>query len=347
MRAAGTSVAPGRTGHPPAGETSGPAGGGRSFLGRHWPRIRQGLTWLFFAAVVGLVAHHAREVDWPEIGAALRRYPPWTLALALGLATLSHGLYSTYDLIGRHQTGHRVPAREVIGVGLVSYAFNLNLGSLIGGVAFRYRLYSRLGLDAPTITRVLGLSLLTNWLGYLFVAGVVFLVWPLSPPPDWKIDGGGLRLLGGGLLAVSLLYLAACGFAKRRTWQIRGHELTLPPARIALLQWGLSSLNWMVIAATVCTLLQFRIDYPSVLGVLLVAAIAGVITHVPAGLGVIEVVFVTLLSHRLPQPALLAGLLAYRAVYYLLPLLGASLLFMLIETRARRSARTALTRPHR
>ena len=107
----------------------------------------------------------------------MRRYPPWTLALALGLATLSHGLYSTYDLIGRHQTGHRVPAREVIGVGLVSYAFNLNLGSLIGGVAFRYRLYSRLGLDAPTITRVLGLSLLTNWLGYLFVAGVVFLVW--------------------------------------------------------------------------------------------------------------------------------------------------------------------------
>ena len=67
------------------------------------------------------------------------------------------------------------------------------------------------------------------------------------------------------------------------------------------------------------------------------AAVAGVITHVPAGLGVLEAVFVTMLSSRLPAAQLLAGLLAYRAVYYLLPLAVAAALFAHVEWRRERS----------
>ena len=41
-------------------------------------------------------------------------------------------------------------------VTFVSYVFNLNLGSLVGGVAFRYRLYSRLGNHAHVHTLLFG-----------------------------------------------------------------------------------------------------------------------------------------------------------------------------------------------
>ena len=41
----------------------------------------------------------------------------------------------------------------VMAVNFVSYAFNLCIGSLVGGVGFRYRLYSRLGL-APGVRLV-------------------------------------------------------------------------------------------------------------------------------------------------------------------------------------------------
>jgi uncharacterized membrane protein YbhN (UPF0104 family) len=75
-------------------------------------------------------------------------------------------------------------------------------------------------------------------------------------------------------------------------------------------------------------LLNHRIDYPGTLAVLLVAAVAGVIAHVPAGLGVLEGVFLALLSHRVPQGELLAALLAYRALYYLAPLALALGLFL-------------------
>jgi uncharacterized membrane protein YbhN (UPF0104 family) len=101
----------------------------------------------------------------------------------------------------------------------------------------------------------------------------------------------------------------------------------------------LAATNWVLIGGVVWVLLQHRIDYASVLGVLLIAAVAGVITHVPAGLGVLEAVFIALLSHRMPQTELLAALLAYRATYYLGPLALASGLFIALETGARRSRR--------
>jgi len=86
-------------------------------------------------------------------------------------------------------------------------------------------------------------------------------------------------------------------------------------------------------------LLQARIDYASVLSVLLIGAVAGVIAHIPAGLGVLEAVFVALLSHRLPQSDVLGAVLAYRAVYYLAPLALATLLYVATEARQSRALR--------
>ena len=133
--------------------------------------------------------------------------------------------------------------------------------------------------------------------------------------------------------AIAMAYLLMCGFATRRRWQVRGHHLELPSARIAMLQLVLSTLNWAVMAGVLFTLLGQRIDYPTVLGVLLIAAVAGAVAHVPAGLGVLEAVFVALLGQRVPPHELLAALLAYRAIYYLAPLVVALVLYAVMEAR--------------
>jgi hypothetical protein len=88
-------------------------------------------------------------------------------------------------------------------------------------------------------------------------------------------------------------------------------------------------------------LLQGQVDYPTALSVLLMAAIAGVILHIPAGLGVIEAVFIALLSHRIPEHQLLGALLAYRAVFYLLPLIAGALLYLKVEVRTRKPRKHA------
>jgi uncharacterized membrane protein YbhN (UPF0104 family) len=78
------------------------------------------------------------------------------------------------------------------------------------------------------------------------------------------------------------------------------------------------------------------VAYTDVLTVLLVGAIAGVVAHVPAGLGVFEFVFVALLSHVVPESRLLAALLGYRALYYIVPTLVAAAMYVVFEFKAKR-----------
>lgn len=301
-----------------------------------WPWLKRALTIAFFALVLGLLVHFARGVDWHAVKDGVLALPRHVLWEAAALCAASHLLYSCFDLLGRRYTGHRLPVPKVMQVNFVSYAFNLNMGSLVGGIAFRYRMYSRLGLPTATITRVLTLSMLTNWLGYLLLAGLAFTFAPLALPPDWKLDTEGLRLLGVGLLGLAVAYLVLCVRHGGQSWTVRGHELFLPKPRMAMLQLAMSSANWMIMGAAVYTLLQGKVPYGDVLAVLLVAAVAGVITHVPAGLGVLEAVFVTLLSHQVPDSQLLAALLGYRALYYIGPLAAAAALYLGLELRARR-----------
>jgi hypothetical protein len=305
---------------------------------RPGPKLKRAVIGLFFLAVATLLVRHAREVDWRAVAVVVQGYTAPTLLLAVALAAASHALYSCFDLIGRRQTGHALSTGKVLATAFVSYAFNLNLGALVGGVALRLRLYSRQGLAPAIIAQVLALSVVTNWLGYLLLAGGAFWVFPLQVPASWPVGNGALRLVGTVLLALAGAYVLMCVTTRRRVWRLRGRELTLPRGGVALLQLALSCANWLLIAGIVAVLLGGRVEYPMVLGVLLIAAVAGATTHVPAGLGVLEAVFIALLSHRVPQAELLGALLAYRAVYYLAPLGVALVLYLLMEARARRGA---------
>ena len=66
------------------------------------------------------------------------------------------------------------------------------------------------------------------------------------------------------------------------------------------------------------------------------AFVAGLISHVPGGLGVFDAVVVVGLSARLPADQILAGLLAFRVVYQLVPLVSAGALFGAVEALAAR-----------
>lgn len=304
---------------------------------RPWvPYARRALTFLLLAAVLALIAVQARRIDWAQVAAALRAYRAETLLPAAALAAASYLLYGCYDLLGRAYTRHRLPPRTVLAVGFVGYAFNLNF-AWIGAIGLRYRLYSRAGLPAGTIARIFALAVATNWSGYVLLGGALFLWRPLPLPPAWGLDAALLRPLGAAMLASVPLYLLLCAYSPRRSWTVGGARIWLPRARVALLQLLLSGLNWLLIAAVLFVLLRQRVEYAAVAGALLVGAIAGVVVHVPAGLGVLETVFLGLLGHRLPPGEILAALLAYRAIYYLAPLLIAAALYAALEAGSRRA----------
>lgn len=322
---------------PSSRPVSQPPGGKRKLTGRAWwPWFKRGATTVFFVLVAVLLVSQARTIEWSQVFHALQRYPLTAVWSAVLLTLASFTLYSCFDLLGRHYTDHELSAPTVMMVTFVSYAFNLNLGSMVGGVAFRYRLYSHLGLKIGAITRIMSLSMLTNWMGYLLLAGLVFSLQPPSLPASWKIDASHLRVIGIALLAVAAGYLALCAFSRQRMLRVRGHEIDLPSPGLAGLQLTMGAGNWLLMSGIIFTLLQQRIEFPAVVSVLLLAAIAGVITHIPAGLGVLEAVFVALLSHLMPRHELLAALVAYRVVYYLAPLGLATLMYLVMEARAKK-----------
>ena len=301
-----------------------------------WPWLRRVLVTVFFALVLGLLLSQARRMDWPAVLAALQHYPLAAVGVAALLVVASFGAYSCFDLLGRHYTHHGLGTPTVMGVTFISYVFNLNLGSLVGGVAFRFRLYSRLGLAPGVITRILSLSMLTNWTGYLLLGGLTFSLMPPALPADWAIKALALRGIGVVMLIIVAFYGAMCAFSPQRTFTVRGHRLELPLARLAALQLVLGVGNWLLMSGAIYMLLQQQVAFFTVVGALLLAGAAGAVTHIPAGLGVLEAVFLSLLSHQLPAPVILAALVAYRVMYYLIPLGLAVVAYGVMEVRAKR-----------
>lgn len=303
-------------------------------LRRAWPVLKHILTAVFVLAVLALIAVYLRDIEWNKVARSLRAQSSSTLAIAAALTAMSYLVYTGYDLLGRVYVRHQLPRLRVMATAFVSYAFNLNLGAWIGGVGFRYRLYSRAGLGSARITRILGLSMLTNWLGYLCLAGVIFVMRFMPLPASWGIGMLALQLIGAGLLALALSYLLLAAFSPKRKMTLRGTEIHLPSLPITLTQFSLSIMNWLLIAAILYVLLRQEIPFTTVLAVLLLSSIAGVITHIPGGLGVIEAVFLMCLGNAMPRSELLAALLVYRAIYYIAPFLIGIGVYFALEARS-------------
>ena len=302
-----------------------------------WRKAKKILTWVFFIAVTVLLVLYARNVDWEEVWKVIRNYNHTALLTAMGLVIVSYLVYGCYDLLGRLYCGHKLAKRQVMLVSFICYAFNLTLSTWVGGIGMRYRLYSRLGLPSATITRIFSLSITTNWLGYVLLGGVIFSIGVVELPSHWYIEDNTLRIIGAVLLVLSAFYLWACAFAKRRHITIKGQKLVLPGWRFALMQMGVSSLNWMAMGAIIWILLGQDINYFFVLGVLLVSSIAGAIVHIPAGIGVLEAVFIALFAgEHTSQGKIIAALLAYRVLYFFIPLLLALIGYLWLESRAKK-----------
>lgn len=298
---------------------------------------------LFFIAVAGLLVKQARTVDWATVWEAVCDLPPSALAIAGALALLSHFTYGTFDWIARRCTDHRLPYATTLGIAMTSYAFTLNLGSLVGGVGVRYRLYARRGMEVGTIGQIVGTSVITNWVGYLLLAAVLPWLWQPPPLAGWSGEPWQWQLGGAALGALAVAYAAVCTLRGGRAITVRGRTFPLPTGPIVLWQMAVSVTNWVLMGAALWAVLQTQVSYPAALATVLLGAVAGLVLRVPAGLGVLESVGVAVLaSQTLGQNEVLASLLAYRALYYFMPLVLAAMGFGVAELRWRGRPDTAV-----
>ena len=137
-----------------------------------------------------------------------------------------------------------------------------------------------------------------------------------------------------------LAYLALAVWVTRPL-TIRGWSFAMPGLRIAAAQIVVGTVNFACVAACLHQVLLGveEIPYLSVATVYVAANLASLVSHVPGGLGVIEAVVV----HLLPEVPLIGAVLVFRFVYFLVPLMIGSLLFLTSEVVLRRAGGASAT----
>jgi uncharacterized membrane protein YbhN (UPF0104 family) len=299
---------------------------------------------LLFAGAVYVLHAELRDHPLREILAELRSFSPLRLILSLAATVLGFLALAGYDAISLVALGRRLPFRRVAFAAFLGYAFANSLPlSVVTGAAVRYRLYSQWGIARADAARVITLNTITYVVGLLASAGLAFALQPVLVPGFLRLPLRSARPLGFACLAVVAGYLVWSS-RKGGDLKIWRWDLPRPSFGRALAQIGVSFADWVFSGAALYVLLPHRVPFHVFFAVFLLGQIAGLVAQVPAGLGVFEAVMLWGLTPALRTASVLIGLVAYRLVYFLLPLTLAAAIWVVREGRRWYRKRTQAVR---
>jgi uncharacterized membrane protein YbhN (UPF0104 family) len=288
---------------------------------------------LLFAAALWVLHRQLRAHSIHDILRTLRELPFRQVLLCLALTCLNYFMMTGYDFLAVRYIGRGLHYRKIAMASFISFAFSVNMGlGTVAGGSVRYRLYSAWGLSALEITKLVAFCSATLVLGFLALAGLVFLLEPMAVPRALHLPFSSLRPIGVIFLGLVAAYLI-WNLRKKGPLRIRNWEFDLPSPGLVIAQVTLASLEWAIGGSALYALLPagLGLSFPGFLGIYLLALWAGMASQVPGGLGVFETLLVLLLTPILPAAESLGPLLVYRAIYYLLPLCLAAALLGLQE----------------
>jgi len=308
-----------------------------------WRRALPALIGLaLFVSALEVLRRELAAVTWPALSADIGRLPRGQLFAALVLTVLNYAVLTGYDLIAFAYVGRRLNRWKVAGVSFLAYAVANNVGfAVLSGASVRFRFYTRWGVSADELSRIVFSYSVTFWLGLLCLGGLSLAThrWPAGVP------GGGAWMvpLGWILVSIGVAYVVAAA-ARRSPLSIRSFSLPMPRPSIAAAQLLISILDW-ALAATVLWVLLPRgtVPFLAVVSAFTAAQLIGLISHVPGGVGVFEGLTVILLKPYLGSEQLLPALVVYRFVYYVLPL-AVALVGLVADEIRQRPAQTARAR---
>jgi glycosyltransferase 2 family protein len=302
-------------------------------------RLHPWLGAAVFALAAFLIWRALRPYSLSEIRESLSLISPRHLALGAAFTAASFLCLTGVDTLAVRYTRSDLSYRRIA---LASFTA-LSIGHTLGFAAFssgavRYRFYTGWGLSPGDVARIIVFCGLTVLLGLCTAAGISTLIRPGLVAALFGVGPGAMIALGLLLLLVVAIYL---GLAAVVRWPIRIHrfELPLPPLRLALGQVVVGTTDFLLVSAVLHQMLSASVEiafFPVAMSYI-AANSAAILSHVPGGLGVIEVVVLSLV----PGANVVGALIAFRVVYYLIPFVIGSVLFAACEILRRQRRATA------
>lgn len=293
------------------------------------------LGWLPYVVAVALfvlglyaLSRLLHEVHLHQVVAQIRNTPPSSLGLALAATFAGYLCLAGYDWSALRHIGKRLPGPVVLTGGLMAYAFGNTIGlTAFSGGAVRWRLYSGLGLNGYDIAAISAFTAVAFGTINTVIGLGALALHPGALAEILPLHAGSARVLALAALAVIVLPILWAS-ASGRSVRIGRYPLRAPRPAVLGTQVLIGLGDFTFAALTLYILLPpLDIAFPAFLAIFAAAVMAGVISHVPGGVGVFETVIIAALPPTAVPGQIAAALLLYRLVYYLIPF-ALSLLFL-------------------
>jgi phosphatidylglycerol lysyltransferase len=291
---------------------------------------------VLFCVSVAVLARELESVGFAELTRALRDIPIRALELAFVLTIVNYATLTLQDQLAVTYAGIRIPRGQVTLASFIAYAISNSVGfAMLSGTSARYRFYSRWNIGPGDLSRIVLFYSVSFWIGLGLVAGVSL---TLSPPVGLRemLPAGASVVAGLSILVVIAAYATLCvRGGSLRVWRF---TLPLPSPQLMALQTIVSVVDWLLAASVFYVLLPAtRPAFLPFAGSFAAAQLIGLASHVPGGLGVFDGVMVLLLRNQVAITDVAPALVAYRIIYYAVPLVAALMLLLLDETSQRRT----------
>lgn len=304
------------------------------------------LTLLAAVCLAGFLLYRGlSRYSFDEIVASIQSIPMARLFGAFGFAVCSYLCLTVFDALGVRYAGKSLPYAKTALASFVSLSIGHNIGvAALSSGAIRYRFYSKWGLDAGDVAKVILFSGMTVAVGLITLGGAGMLI---NPAAAAEMTGFSREIIIGlGIICLAsisvylLLSAFLCSSLRFRKW-----TLEMPSLRLAAGQVAVGSVNFAFVGACLHqTLAAFtHAGYLKVTSAYVIANTTALVSHVPGGLGVLE----TAILYLLPGGTLIGALIAFRFAYFFVPL-GFGLALLLFSERhffkeagARAKGRTA------
>jgi uncharacterized membrane protein YbhN (UPF0104 family) len=296
-------------------------------------RDRFGWNWIGFAlsaTIVGISLYVLRnilkDVDFAGVAANIHAVPRANLMAAGFFVACAYVTVTAYDLFALRTIGaNHVPYRIAALASFTSYAIGHNIGATaFSGGAIRYRIYSQFGLGVIDVAKICFLTGLTFWLGNFAMLGTGMTARPQAPSRILLLPPDAVRALGIAAL-VALFAYAAWVWRRPRAIGFKKLRIALPGFLSTLLQIGIGVADLSFSSLAMYNLVPADTDgLISVATAFVSATLLGFASHAPGSLGVFETAMLVALP-QVGKEELVAGLLIFRTLYFLLPFAAALL----------------------
>lgn len=286
-----------------------------------WNRVGIALSVTIIVIAAVVLYRILRGISFHEVVTALRKTPLSTILLAGFLVACAYLTLTLYDLFALRTIGKRnVPYRIAALAGFTSYSIGHNVGvTVLTGGAVRYRVYSTWGLTLIDVAKICFIAGLTFWLGNATVLGLGIAIAPAAASSIDQLPPWLNRIVAVGALLTLIAYVAWVWHKPRMigrdTW-----EVTLPNGPLTLVQIviGIADLACCSLAMYVLLPDEPHIAFVTVSVIFVTATLLGFASAAPGGLGVFDAaMFIALWQYD--REDLLAGLLLFRLLYYVVP----------------------------